>query len=277
MVKALQTVIKQSEIYQKYIRPFQLVEKFNLKCGYEKSFKFTRGKLLRNRYLLGIERSQLDTDRLQVICQQMNMPESHYQQFLDQQSDANLVLLGFEESDGGASYRIYLEFWDKIRETIKLSQSPFPPQKMFLGFKWNAFDNSRSTITIYRYYPITELTEMLQRLAHILDSDEGRQMLEITRNLLSRSLKQTSCQALVYLEASEVGNPRKSFDINLYRAGMRVSQIRAQLTELCQMYAVSGNEFEELFANAGSRSLGHISGGVDRRGQSFFTVYYEAG
>ena len=47
----------QDKFYNSYIKPFRLVEQLQLKCGYEKSFKLIDRQLLRNRYLLGIEKS----------------------------------------------------------------------------------------------------------------------------------------------------------------------------------------------------------------------------
>ncbi len=273
----MQSVTRQSEVLQKYIRPFQLVEHFNLKCGYEKSCKFTQGELLRNRYLLGIDKSQLDANRLQLVCQEMNMPQSHFQELIDHEDDANLVLLGFEESSNDASYRVYLEFWDRIKEKIKQSQAPYPTQTMFLGYKWSAFDNSQATTSEYTYYPRIELARILQRLGNMLDTSQGRQLLDITADILARTLEHTDSESLIYLEASEVGNPRKSFDINLYPAGLKLQDIHPQLAALCELYSVNAHEFAELYSNAGARALGHISGGLDRNGQSFFTVYYEAG
>jgi hypothetical protein len=263
-------------VYEKYSQPFRLLEELGIKCGYEKSFKLTPRHLLRNRYLLGIATSELEESRLSRIQQRMEMPERFVSECSNRLADANLVLLGFEEGVQDCVYKIYLEYWDKILAGIESSAPPYSPQTMFLGYKWSAFDNSRSAITDYVYYPRIKLDEILARLQALMESSADSGSFDATREIITQSAKRADPESFIYLEASEADNPRKSFDINLYRAGIELSNIYPLLARLCQNYAISADHLDELFARVGSRLLGHLSGGIDREGNSFFTVYYDA-
>ena len=268
-------MLKQADIYDCYIKPFRIIEQLDLKCGYEKSFKMMDRHLLRNRYLLGIEKSRLDHQKLASICEQMNMPEKVADQFFDNVADANLVLLGFEEGIEGCTYKIYLEYWDKIHRELSVKQSSDEPVPMFQGFKWNAMDNSQAVLTDYFYYPLLKVDQIIERIGRLGMQGEDSSVFDMAREIISRAAEFAGNQRFIYLEASEGDNPRNSFDINLYPAGMTLQSIRSSVAQLFRHYAISNAELDLLYSQLGSRPLGHLSGGVDRTGKDFFTVYYE--
>ena len=265
----------QQAVYDSYIKPFRLVENLELECGYEKSFKLISGHLLRNRYLLGIEKSLLDHQKLALICEQMEMPGKFVDQFFDNIADANLVLLGFEQGVEDCTYKIYLEYWDKIRQQVASRQPPHEPATMFQGFKWNAMDNSRAVLTDYRCYPLLEVDEIIERIGRLGLSEGDSTVFDIASEIITAAARAANDQPLVYLEASEGDNPRSSFDINLYPANFTLKSIYSPVAQLFRYYAINSEELDLLYDQAGSRPLGHLSGGIDRSGKDFFTVYYE--
>ena len=268
-------MINQDEIIDSYIRPFGLVENLKLKCGYEKSFKLTNQHLLRNRYMLGIDKTELDHDKLLLICNRMEMPTNFVENFFDNLPAANLILLGFEEGTGDCTYKIYLEFWDKVRTSIKGSRAPYESVTLFLGYKWSAFDNTRSALTNYTYYPMITLDEIINRMGKLNSQDENQIAFEVVRKIITHSTRGFDDKSLIYLEASEENNPRKSFDINLYEAGINLRKIYPFLKQLCRYYSVRIEELDNLYSLVNSLVLGHLSAGIDRDGKDFLTVYYE--
>ena len=150
-------MIDEKTVFNKYIVPFKLVEKFNLKCGYEKSFKLLDRQLLPNRYLLGISKADLDQEKLEAICKQMNMPWNFLRVFQDNLADANLFLLGFEENRENCIFKIYLEFWDKFLEDMSQRTDKTVPGLLFLGFKWDALDDTKAAISVYPFARFLEL------------------------------------------------------------------------------------------------------------------------
>ena len=95
--------------------PFTLLEALDVPCGYERSFKMIDGKLLANRYLLGVNLADFRHSELITICHQLKMPEQYLHMLNTQYSSANLTFIGFEDNESGCVYKIYLEFWDKLK------------------------------------------------------------------------------------------------------------------------------------------------------------------
>jgi len=81
--------------------------------------------------------------------------------------------------------------------------------------------------------------------------------------------------SFVYVEAAEEGNPRRSFDLNFYKAGLRVADLRVPLSRLCEKYSIPSARLESLLGESAARPFGHLSGGLGREGEDFLTVYYE--
>lgn len=262
-------------VYDSYIQPFKLVEELGLNCGYEKSFKLSPGHLLPNRYLLGVDTKQLDQNKLAIIFRQMQMPSPFVGDFDARLTGANLVLLGFEEGVDDCIYKIYLEYWDKIKDRLEASQPPYRSETLFIGYKWSALDNSRSVVTHYIYYPRLGLEQIGERLQVLVPAAEGAITCEIARQVVELCAKHADSERFIFLEAGEAGNQRKSFDINLYRAEVRMEVIYPVLKQLCRHYSVRVTELDRIYQDFRHRELGHISGGIDRHGKPFFTVYYD--
>ena len=262
-------------VYDSYIRPFRLLEQLGLSCGYEKSFKLTQQHLLPNRYLLGIDRPALDQDKLTTILDRLEMPQYFVDEFTDRISAANLLLIGFEEGIEDCIYKIYLEYWDAIRSKLEHSKPPYSPETLFLGYKWSALESGRAVLTDYLYYPKLNLDEIIERLEATIPASGDAATFDIARQIVMLCADRVDCEALVYLEAGEADNPRKSFDINLYPAAVRMEKIYPLLQRLCRCFGVEIESLDKVYKNVHFRELGHISGGTDRNGNPFFTVYYD--
>lgn len=265
----------QEAFYDIYIRPFRLVEKLGLECGYEKSFKLIDRHLLRNRYMLGIEKSLLDHRTLSAICEQMEMPQKFIDEFFNNVGDANLVLLGFEEGVDDCTYKIYLEYWDRMRARMSAGRAPHEPETLFQGFKWSAMDNSRAVLTDYACFPLLEVDEIIDRLGRLLSTGGERRVFDAVSEITTTAAGLAQGRQLVYLEAREEDNPRVSFDINLYSANMTLQSICRPVERLFQYFSIPNEELDHLYGKVGSRPLGHLSVGTDRSGKDFVTVYYE--
>lgn len=271
------STMDEKAVFDKYILPFKLVEKLNLKCGHEKSFKLSDRQLLPNRYLLGINKVDLDQEKLEVICRQMNMPGNFLREFQDHLVDANLILLGFEENRKNCIFKIYLEFWDKFLEDMRQRTDKTVPGLLFLGFKWNALDNAQAAITCYTCYPRLSAEGILKRVSDLYHSHEDRKSFEIAKKIICLAASRTDPTSFRYLEAGEENNPRKSFDINFYSANLKIRNLSPILSELGRHYSIPDQEFNRLYSRVNTEIFGHLSGGIDRDGQDFLTVYYEVG
>jgi hypothetical protein len=79
---------------------------------------------------------------------------------------------------------------------------------------------------------------------------------------------------ILFLEVREDDNPRHSFDLNLYKAGLRVRDLDAWISRIGAHYDLPADPFRQVYDAARPLALGHIAGGLDREGRDFLTVYY---
>ena len=78
----------------------------------------------------------------------------------------------------------------------------------------------------------------------------------------------------LYFEADEIGSPRSSFSINLYRAGLRMAEGYPLLLALARHYAIAPDAFHRVYHAAKTQVLGNLAGGIDRQGRDFLTFYH---
>ena len=81
-------------------------------------------------------------------------------------------------------------------------------------------------------------------------------------------------ERLLYLEVVEPGQPRRSFDLNLYDAELTVRDLQAVLFAMRDHFAVRPGQFQALYDQIKTRRMGHVAGGIHRNGQPFFNVYF---
>ena len=255
--------------------PFTLLERREIPCGYERSFKIIPGKLLANRYLLGISVDDTNPAALHEICLALKMPDPLLAQFQQNISEANLVFLGFEDDQEVASYRVYLEYWDKICAEIKQAPHKTHPRLMFLGYKWDIQNPERQAISEYMCHPLLSTSEILERITQLYQPAKDDCAVNYVRNIIERAAEQCPDRAFIYLEVGEGDNLRSSFDLNIYKSGLRLHDIDDILVDVQQHYKISEPEFSRLRQLAGPKLLGHISGGTSRHGENFLTFYYE--
>jgi hypothetical protein len=256
---------------------FNLVKSLNLEVGYERSFKVSEKTLLQNRFLLGFNKKSIEQnphERILDICNSMDMPETLLEDFSEKLSEANYIHFGFEENERTCIYKAYLEFYDKIAEEIKNQPDQLAHLLLHLGYKWNVSDNTKHAVTKYTWYRSLPVEDILVRVANILDSQKYRKSFEIAKGILDIGSSKIPHHDILYLEVSEENNPRKSFDINMYRASLELRELHPFLSEMCQHYSISSEEFDVLYKPVKTKIFGHLSGGIDREGKDFLTVYY---
>lgn len=256
---------------------FHLVEELDVEIGLEHSCKFVEKAIMGNRFLLGVNKKQIEhnaQERIIHICKRLDMPQPLLETFRLCLSDANYVHFGFEESATTCLYKVYVEFWHSIKEELQRGKDPRRPFLLHLGFKWDAFDNKKKAVTRYTWHPWISVADIHARLGSILDSATHGFALESARNIVSIAATRIPYKDILYLEVTEEGNPRRSFDINVYKADLQIRELYPMLSKLGQHHAISHAEFHDLYARIKTKRFGHLSGGVSREGKDFFTVYY---
>lgn len=276
---ALEKIVRDTESdgEEKSAALFRLVKELNVEIGLEYSFKILEKSLFKNRFLLGVNKRLIEDhahERIIHICRQLDMPQSLLETFRNCLLDANYVHFGFEENKNTCLYKVYVEFWDSIREKIRSRKDFSQPFLLHLGFKWDAFDNDRKSVTRYSWHPWLSIPDILARLGAVLDPVTHRPIYKTAESLVAMAAERIPHQDILYLEVTEDGNPRRSFDINVYRAGLQVGELYPLLAKLGEHYAVSHGEFHHLYDQIRTKRFGHISGGMGREGTDFCTIYY---
>ena len=90
----------------------------------------------------------------------------------------------------------------------------------------------------------------------------------------SRLRGRTEAERLQYLEVEELENGRRSFDLNVYNAGLTVKDAQPLLQRMRAHFNLRPGQFQALYDQIRGLSLGHLAGGVHRDGRDFFNVYY---
>jgi hypothetical protein len=200
------------------------------------------------------------------------MPSAHLAQFAEFLPAANTIGFGYEDSPQGGMYKVYLEFWEKLRKRVQTDSSP---DLLFLGFKWDARDPARAAIARYTCHPLLTVNGINQRLDALYGGQDDSPSLQATRRIIALASRRIGNDSFVYVEAAEEGNPRKSFDINFYKAGLLVRDLQPVLEELWPRYRIPGSLEQAMTGKTGTCPFGHLSGGLGRDGKDFLTLYYE--
>jgi hypothetical protein len=256
---------------------FQLVKSLNVDVGFESSFKIVNAVLLSNRFLLGVSKKavgQRADDRLTETCSLMGMPQTLLDVFKHYLPQGNYVHFGFEQNEKTTVYKVYLEFFETIKEEIEKGKHRPGPALLHLGLKWDVSNPARQSLTRYTWYPWLSPHEILQRVSDILETERGAAAREAAEQLVSVALARIPARDILYLEVTEEGNPRRSFDINVYRANLQLAEVYPLLSMLCRRHSIPFDTFHSLYDGIKTKRFGHLAAGVDRERNSFFTVYY---
>ena len=208
------------------------------------------------------------------ICENIGMPQILLAAFLETLPGANHVYFGAEKNEKTLLFKAYVEFRDKIEKEIRDNPVTGRSYPLFTGFKWDTSSPSKQAVTHYDWYPFLPVPAMLERMRTIVDPDRHQALLEVVREIVERASDKIPSGDIQYLEVTEEGNPRSSFDINLYKAGHALEDVHPSLLKAARHYAIPPDRFDALYERIKSERLGHVAGGVDREDRDFMTVYY---
>lgn len=241
--------------------------------GREDAFKLLPEQLISGRILIGVDAGGYPAPDMLRLAASLGMPEHCLAPLLPHCATANAVFIGIEQSDGGALLKVYLEFWDVVRATVA-STGARAPQLLHLGVKWDSARPHRHAVARYVCYPMLGVRDILRRVAACY-LDPASALCALAQTIIRQAAHREPQASLLYLEASEDGNPRSSFDINLYKAGMQVADVSVALAAAVAALRIPAAALDAQLDVLGTCPLGHLSSGIDRHGQEFISVYAE--
>lgn len=247
---------------------------------FEPSFKATHGRVFDNRFLFGINRRAMGgsrDERIASICEKIGMPHQLLETFKRTLPEANHVYFGVEKDEQALILKAYLEYRDKIVEEIAGGLVTGRSFALFTGFKWDTSPTARRAITRYAWYPSLPVPDMLERLRMTFQPDRHSSgLFESAGEITRKASEKIACGDMQYLEVSEEGNPRRSFDINIYKSGLRLEDLYPCLAGVLRHYAIPSDRIESLYQRIKTERFGHLAGGIDRQNKEFMTVYFGA-
>lgn len=262
---------------EKVLAFFRQIRTLDAEIDFEHSFKMVHDDLFADRFLLCINRRDLHDradERITSVCEGIGMPSNLLATFRQRLVDANHVYFGVEKDRQSLIFKTYLEFRDRIEREIDGAAVAGRSFSLFTGFKWDTFSPTRQAVTRYDWFPSLPAPEMIRRLGVTLDAGGREELFDVVRGIIAQALEKIADGDIQYLEVGEEGNPRKSFDLNLYRAGLRVEDLLPHLIAAWRHYGIATEQIDALYRRIKGERFGHLAGGVDREGKDFVTVYY---
>lgn len=239
----------------------------------ERSFKFVPGRLLCNRFIVTVpldDRMTGASQNIMEVCRSLAMPEKYCARFAEQLPSASKVHYGFEGDGERSMLKAYLEFpYERTNPGAK-------PWQLLLGFKWDPLDPSRCAISRYKGLPTYTPMEIQAMIAPFFTDERFKILESVVSSILRLCDRRATALGMWYLEVTEEGNPRSSFDIKTYRARLKMGDIMPLLLQLFRFYDIPFEQYEQYFATIITHKFGHLSCGTGRDGVFFMAIYHEA-
>jgi len=251
---------------------WQLVGGLKVRFFHERSFRVCKGAIFPNRFLLTIGKESIGDNpqgTIRELWRRMGMPEGFANDGCRFLAAAQFLHFGYEENETSCLYKVYLE--------MGVGTDPAggsAPILMHLAFKWDPTEPARAALSRYFWYPGLTVQEMVGRISKIYEHNDQVEPFEIARDVLLAGELRIVHGSLRYLEVTEDNNRRKSFDVNLYDAKLRMEDLAPFFARMCRYYSIPTERFQALIGQYDSSAIGHLAGGTHRGGEDFFNVYY---
>jgi hypothetical protein len=261
----------------------------------EDSFKLLhRSGLITGRYVLGIACRHISLEKLLPILDAMGYPiksngdRAHLQRELLQ---CSTIFLGEEQHSSGSSYRLYFEYWDAIKQKLSRTSATEiigwvdleePSWPMMTGYKWLPAEQGTCcnlNTTYYQVRPLLTPPQIQTRIENRLRAWPGfaGHLAELILAATTTIMNSDRSIQPVFLTVHEPMNPRTSFDLCTHRYNLRLETMRSTLEPLIQwLMGASCNLKDCLNGGSSAAWLTHLSAGLDRSGEPFVTLYYDA-
>lgn len=253
---------------------------FGAPFGIERSIKLRHEGVSTNRFLLTVARDDIGMDasrRVLDACQRLEMSEEFLQVVSRHVTGANMFHFGYEEEQNGNAYfKVYLERGEQFAQNMASHPPVTDPFVLFNAFKWNIVDRGEQVMARYTCHPRLGRTALLQRVATVYGDQAGRTPWQLCSELVAAACRRIPETELLYLDVTEAGTERQSFDVNFYRARLTVATVEPFVEQLGAHYRLRQDIVPDALAGLSHVRLGHLAGGIDRHGRDFLTIYFGA-
>jgi hypothetical protein len=252
----------------------KLVEELRAPYGLERSVKIAPGMLFDDRCLITIHRAalgKLPAERLAEMGRELDIPASFADRLPVALEGAEIVHFGHEGGPGFEVRKIYFEYVAQARRAMAMMGDPV---LVHLAYKWAPRRPDSAAVTRYTWVPCRTRLEAEAKLRALLPESGAPRALRCALSLVSRVAALADSGELRMMEVEEPGNPRRSLDLNVYDAELRLDQIAGLIEAAMRDFAVPQSRALAVFGRAWDLALGHLSAGIGRDGEEFVTIYY---
>jgi hypothetical protein len=253
----------------------RLVEGLDAPYGLERSVKIMPGVLADDRCLISIGRAALGSapvERLLRIGNELQMPPGFAEALPAALERADIVHFGYEAAAGHEVYKIYFEYASDVRAALAADRRA--RALVHLAYKWDSLRPESGAVTRYGRVPCDSRVELEAIFRSLLPVPHAERALRCILGLVTRIGALADSGQLLLMEVEESGNSRRSCDLNVYDAGLRLGDITDLLEDALRGFAVPSAQARSIFVRARDKALGHLSAGIGRDGQEFVTVYF---
>jgi hypothetical protein len=258
-------------------RLYASVEALGIPFAFERSFKLTGRAILPNRFLCGVKRAFLGDaagTRLPALCRKLGMPADFLVGFEADLPRADYVHFAFEEGTAGSLYKVYLEFDVGLkREHSDLREMPSEPFELHRAWKWSATGAPIRAVSRYTGFPFMTRAAILGRIEAVCGGNHPVS-LAFTRRVVDLAYERLPNHGFFYMEVREDDNPRVSYDVKVYEAAIPMRALFPLADDIRRHYGIPDERFLPLYERIGDETFGHVTGGTDRGGNEFLTLYY---
>jgi tryptophan 7-halogenase len=251
-----------------------LVKELGVPFGLERSLKIMQGTLDGERFLLSVGRAAFGDRaerRLLEMSRALNIPQEFADRFASSLEGADVLHFGYEASHGRAIYKIYFEYASTVRQAMTLNAAP---TLVHLAYKWDSAEPNNSAVTRYTWIPCRTAEDLQRKLHSLVPVTEAPNASRCMSGLVSKVAASVDLRELLLMEVDEPGYPRRSCDINVYDAEMRVHQIADLVETAAAGMSAPVSEVNAVLKEAANKALGHFSAGLGRSGREFVTIYF---
>lgn len=251
---------------------------FEENFGVEHSFKMVTNALYSNRFLLCFHRRALGENPLQRlfnVSSALNMPQAFVEDMHKHLPAAEIFHLGFEQQEDKSICKLYLDFLEPIKRALRHRHTHTEPVLIHLAYKWNANNPKQCTKAFYRCNkPLIRAEEISQQLTAMYSDCQERFIHVLAQQFVTLCAAKMAGKPMFFMEVEEPGNPRYSYDINVYDGRVKLEDAETLIAQIADYLTIPSDYWKQQIAANHGRKLGHLSGGIDRRDREFFTMYF---
>ncbi|WP_374627615.1 hypothetical protein [Devosia sp.] len=187
---------------------------------------------------------------------------------------ADVLHFGYEGSRAeGAILKLYCEFaavvgdWNRARREGRRLL-------VHRAVKWDPDSAEGAAVSLYEADPTLSVTDTVDRIFDLLGDHPAA---DLVVSVFHRAAGRLPAQDRLFLEVTEQGTDRRSFDLKVYDAGFTVGSFGDAMSELATAFGFDRVDRDRLSRLPSAEVLGHLSGGRGRDGRPFLTLYYGGG